>query len=143
MSFGNTFENDLLLLIFNGTAIADIAENDTTSPATVFYLSLHTSSVADAGSQTTNEIAYTGYARVSVNRNSGGWTVASNVASNTAEVSWPACAGSSGTASHWALGTASSGTGKVLVHGSVTTPLAISTGITPRAAAGVLTTTLD
>lgn len=33
MSKGNTFANDFLKLIFNATAIADLAENDTTSPA--------------------------------------------------------------------------------------------------------------
>ena len=32
MSKGDTFENDWLKLIFNATAIADLAENDTSSP---------------------------------------------------------------------------------------------------------------
>jgi hypothetical protein len=143
MSFGDTFENDLLKLIFNATPIANIADNAASSPLTNFYLSLHTANPADSGSQTTSEIAYTGYARVAVLRTTGGWTVASNVASNAAIVNWPACTASSGTASYWVCGTASSGTGKILAHGSITTPLAISVGITPTAAIGALTTTLD
>lgn len=32
MSKGNTFETDLLALIFNGTAIANVADNAASSP---------------------------------------------------------------------------------------------------------------
>ena len=46
MSKGNTFENEILALIFNATAIADLAENDTTSPLTQLFVALHT---ADPG----------------------------------------------------------------------------------------------
>ncbi len=66
MSKGNTFENDLLLLIFNATAIANIADNASASPLTNLYVSLHTGDPGEAGSQTTNECAYTSYARVAV-----------------------------------------------------------------------------
>lgn len=38
MSKSNVFETDLLELIFNGTTIADLAEDDTTSPATDLYV---------------------------------------------------------------------------------------------------------
>ena len=41
-----TFCNDILALILNTTAIANIAQNNTTSPDTNFYFSLHT---ADPG----------------------------------------------------------------------------------------------
>ena len=78
MSKGDTFENDLLRLIFNATAIGNIADNAATSPLTQLFVSLHTADVGEAGSQTTNEVAYTGYARVGVNRNTGGWTVTAN-----------------------------------------------------------------
>ena len=78
MSKGNTFENDLLKLIFNATAIADLAENDSSSPATTLTVALHTSDPDEAGDQTTNEISYTGYSRIAVNRNSGGWVVTNN-----------------------------------------------------------------
>ncbi len=91
MSKGNTFENDLIALIFNATAIADIAENDTTAPLTVLEVALHTADPGEAGSQTTSEATYTGYARVAVNRNAGGWTVAANAVSNTAAITFGAC----------------------------------------------------
>ena len=100
MSKSNAFETDFLELIFNATAIADLAEDDTTSPATSLYVSLHTSDPGEAGDQTTNETSYTNYARVAVARTSGGWTVSGNQVSNTAAVSFPTCGatGASGAA---------------------------------------------
>ena len=86
MSKGNTFEPDLLALIFNATAIANIADNAATSPLTNLYVSLHTADPGEAGSQTTSETAYTGYARVAVARTSGGWTVASGSVSPNANI---------------------------------------------------------
>lgn len=75
MSKGNTFEDDMLKLIFNASAIADLAENDASSPATTLTVALHTADPGEGGTQTTNETAYTGYARVAVARTTGGWTV--------------------------------------------------------------------
>jgi hypothetical protein len=48
MSKGNTFENDLLKLIFNATAIANLADNASSSPFTNLYVSLHTSDPGEA-----------------------------------------------------------------------------------------------
>ena len=42
MPKSSTFDNDLLKLIFNATAIANIADNAGSSPLTNLYLSLHT-----------------------------------------------------------------------------------------------------
>lgn len=138
MSKGNTFENDLLLLIFNGTAIADLAENDSTTPATNLYVSLHTSDPGETGDQTTNESAYTSYARVAVARTSGGWTVSGNTVTNTAAITFPEATGGSSTVTHFAVGTASSSTGKILYSGALSASLAVSTGIAPEFAAGEL-----
>lgn len=132
MSKGDTFENDLLKLIFQATAIGNIADNAAASPLTNLYVSLHTSSVADAGSQTTNEVAYTSYARVAVARSAGGWTVTANSVSPTATIGFPACTGGTATATHWAVGTASSGAGKILYHGAISPSIAITTGVTPQ-----------
>lgn len=132
MSKGNTFENDLLKLIFNATAIADIADNDATSPLTNLYVSLHTADPGEAGDQTTSEAAYTSYARVAVARTSGGWTVTNNSVSPTAAIDFPACTGSTATVTHFAVGTAVSGVGKVLYKGSVSPTISVSTGVTPR-----------
>ena len=77
MSKTNTFENDLLKLYFNGDAIADIAENDSSAPAANLYVSLWTSDPTETGAAGV-EAAYTGYARVAVARSALGWTVTGN-----------------------------------------------------------------
>lgn len=132
MSKGNTFENDLLKLIFQATAIANVADNASSSPLTNLYVSLHTGDVGEAGSQTTNECAYTSYARVAVARSGSGWTVTNNSVSPAATISFPAATGGTETATHWAVGTASSSTGKVLYKGTISPSIAISTGVTPQ-----------
>jgi hypothetical protein len=132
MSFGNTFENDLLKLIFQATAIADIADNDATSPATSLYVSLHTADPGEAGAQNTSECAYGSYARVAVARTSGGWTVTANSVSPAANIDFPAASSGTETATHFGIGTASSGAGKLLAKGTITPNIAISSGVTPR-----------
>lgn len=132
MSKGDTFENDWLKLIFQATAIANIADNAATSPLTNLYVSLHTADPADAGNQTTNETAYTSYARVAVARTSGGWTVTGNSVSPTANIDFPACTGGTATITHFGIGTASSSTGKLLYSGTVSPNISVSSGVTPR-----------
>lgn len=143
MSKGNTFENDFLALIFNATAISNIADNASSSPLTSLYVSLHTGDVGEGGNQTTSEATYTSYARVAVSRNSGGWTVSSNTVTNAAAITFPAATGGSNTITHFAVGTDSSGSGKVLYKGALTSSLAVSSGITPEFAAGDLDITED
>lgn len=132
MSKGDTFENDLMKLIFNGTAIANMADNAATSPLTNLYVSLHTADPGEAGSQTTSEATYTSYARVAVARTSGGWTVTANSVSPAATISFPACTGGTNTITHFAIGTASSGAGKILYSGTVSPNIAVTTGVTPQ-----------
>lgn len=131
-SIGNTFENDLQKLIFNATAIANIADNAAASPLTNLYASLHTGDPGEAGDQTTSEITYTSYARVAVARTSGGWTVTNNSVSPAATIGFPAGTGGSGTATHFAVGTASSAAGKLLFSGTVTPNIVTGNGITPQ-----------
>lgn len=132
MSKGNTFENDLLKLIFNATAIANIADDAASAPLGNLQVSLHTGDPGEAGDQTTNECAYTSYARVAVARTSGGWTVTNNSVSPVANIDFPAATGGTETATHFAVGTAASGAGKLLYSGTITPNIAISTGVTPR-----------
>lgn len=132
MSKGNTFENDLLLLIFNATAIANIADNAASSPLTNLYVSLHTGDPGEAGNQTTNECAYTSYARVAVARSGSGWTVTGNSVSPAANIDFPEATGGTETATHFGVGTAASGTGKLLYKGAISPNISISTGVTPR-----------
>lgn len=131
-SKGNTFENDLLKLIFNATAIANIADNAASSPLTNLQASLHTGDPGEGGDQTTSEITYTSYARVAVARTTGGWTVTNNSVSPVSAITFPAGTGGSGTATHFAVGTASSSTGKVLYKGTVTPNIVTGNGITPQ-----------
>lgn len=131
MSKGDTFENDLLKLIFQATAIANIADNAATSPLTNLYLGLHTADPGETGNQTTSEATYTSYARVAVARSAGGFTVTANSVSPASNVSFPAGTGGSGTVTHFSIGTASSSTGKVLYKGTVTPNIVTGNGITP------------
>jgi hypothetical protein len=132
MSAGNTFENDLQKLIFTATAIANIADNAASSPLTNLYVSLHTSDPGEAGDQTTNETSYTSYARVAVARSGSGWTVTNNSVSPAANIDFPAATGGTATITHFAVGTASSGAGKLLLSGTVTPNISVSSGVTPR-----------
>ena len=136
MSKSNTFETDILDLIFNATAIANVADNAASAPLTNLYLSLHTGDPGEAGNQETSECAYTSYARVAVARTSGGFTVSGNAATLAANVDFTEATGGSETATHFAVGTAASGTGKVLYSGTVTPNIVISTGVTPRLTTG-------
>lgn len=141
MSKGNTFENDFLKLTFNATAIANIADNAASSPITNLHVSLHTGDPGEAGSQTTSEATYTGYARVAVARSGSGWTVTNNSVTNAAAITFPQCTGGSNTITHFAVGTASSGAGKILYKGALTAQLAVSNLIIPEFAASTLTIT--
>lgn len=131
MAKGSTFDNDLLKLIFNATAIANIADNAGTSPLTNLYVSLHTADPGAGGNQATNEATYTGYARVAVARTSGGFTVSGASVSPAANVTFPAGTGGSGTATFFGIGTASSGAGKLLYSGAISPSIVTGNGITP------------
>jgi hypothetical protein len=143
MSKGNTFENDLLLLLFNNTNIADIGDatgvRGSTSAGSL-YLSLHTADPGETGAQNTNEIAYTSYARVAVARSSGGFTVSGNGVALAANQDFPAGTGGSGTATHFGIGTASSGAGKLLYKGAISPNIVCGNGVTPRLNAGTIVT---
>ncbi len=141
MAKSTTFSNDLALLIFNATAIANIADNAGSSPLTNLYISLHTSDPGIGGAQTTNETAYTNYARVAVGRSGSGWTVASGAAENAALIQFAQCGVTGATITHVAIGTASSGSGKVLYAGALSASLAVANLIQPQFSAGALVAT--
>lgn len=75
----DTFQNSLLALIFNNTAFTGIGDAGGllgSAAAGSLYVSLHTSDPGAGGNQTSNECAYTSYARVAVARTAGGWAIA-------------------------------------------------------------------
>ena len=134
--------NNILALIFNATTWNDIAENDTTSPATNLYLSLHTANPGVGGSQTTNETSYTNYVRVAVVRTTTGWEIpVAGATSNAALVQFAQCGATGATITHVAIGTAASGAGLVLYAGALNTSLAVANLIQPQFAANALTVT--
>jgi len=134
MSKGNTYENDLLKLLFNATAIANIADNAASSPLTNLAVALHTADPGEAGDQTTSEATYTSYARVNVARTSGGWTVTANSVSPVATISFPACTGGTNTITHFSVGATGGGATKIFYSGTVTPNMSVSTGVTPQLA---------
>lgn len=138
MSKSNTFENDLLLLLFNNTNIADIGDATGlrgSSTAGNLWLSLHTADPGEAGSAVTSETAYTGYARQSRARASGagGFTVTGNSVSPSDNVDFPECSASPGGAiTHWGIVNTSSGAGKLLYKGAITPNITMAVGTIPR-----------
>ena len=137
MSKSDTFENDLLKLIFNATAIANIADNAASSPLTNLYVALHTADPGESGTQSTSEISYTGYARVAVARTSSGWTITTNSVSPVADITFgQMTAGSGGTATYASVGVASSGATKILYSGALSPSQVVANGVTPIVKAG-------
>lgn len=146
MSKSNTFENDLLALIFNNTDIADIGDAgglQNSATAGSLYVALHTSDPGEAGTATTNETAYTDYARVAVARSGAGWTVSGNSATNAAQITFPQCGVTGATITHVSITTAASGASKILYSGALNSSLTVALNITPLFAASGLTVTED
>jgi hypothetical protein len=132
MSKGNTYENDILALLFNATPIANVADNAASSPLTNLSVALHTADPGETGSQTTSEVTYTSYSRVSVARTSGGWTVSSGSVSPVATIAFPAGTGGSGTVTHFSVGPTGGGATKIFYKGTVTPNIVTGNGITPQ-----------
>lgn len=146
MSKSNSWENGLLLLLFNNTNFANVGDATGlrgSSAAGSLYVGLHTADPGEAGDQTTNEITYTSYARVAVARSGAGFTVSGNAVQFAATVSFPAGTGGSGTATHWSLGTSASGAGVLLYKGAITPNIVCGSGVTPQLASGTNVVTED
>jgi hypothetical protein len=130
MSATNAFETSLLQHIFQNAAIAnigDVAGLPASAAAGSLFVSLHTADPGEAGSQTTSEVAYTGYARQAVARSGAGWAVSGNNASNAAAVSFGPCTAGTATVTHFGIGTASSGAGNLLFKGALTASITVTT----------------
>jgi len=135
MSKTNAWENGILELVFKNTNFANVGDATGlrgSSTAGSFYVSLHTSDPGEAGSQTTNECAYGSYARVAIARSGSGFTVTGNSVSPAATIGFPACTSGTETATHFGIGTDTSGAGTLLYKGTVTPNISISSGVTPQ-----------
>lgn len=130
--FSKTFATDLLKLIYQGTTITGLARDDT-SPLTSLYMALHTSDPGAAGTQSTSEVTYTGYARVAVPRDVSGFTVTDNVMNPTQTLEFGEMTGGANqTATHMTIGTAPSGGGKVLARFTLSPSIDLKNAVTPR-----------
>ncbi|MBN9444395.1 hypothetical protein [Bosea sp. (in: a-proteobacteria)] len=133
MSKSNAFENDWLKLIFNAVPIPGIADNASETPLASLYVSLHTDDPGEAGDQGTSEISYDEYARVAVSRSEAGWTVTGNSVSPVEHIEFAKMtAGVGGPATHWGIGIASTGAGKLLYSGPFDEEMPVIAGIVPR-----------
>lgn len=111
--FPNTIANDILKLYFNATAIANVADNAAASPLANLFAALHSAFPGYAGTQSTSEVAYTGYARATIARTTGGFTVATNGVKLVATASLGQCTAGSATAMFATIGEAVSGASKI------------------------------
>ena len=132
---GQSFDTGLLQAIFTATfsnaTVTSLFQN-AGSPLTSLYVALHSADPTATGSQTSNEVSYTSYARVAVARTTGGWTVGTATVSPAATISFPACTGGYATATYWSVGTASSGAGNLLYAGAISPSISITLGVTPQ-----------
>jgi hypothetical protein len=123
MSKSNTFENSLLLLLFNNTNIANIGDATGIRGSTVpgnLWLALHTADPGEAGSAVTNECAYTNYARVQIARSGAGFVVTASAVSPAANSDFPqAGAGANEVATHFSIVNTANGAGIILYKGII------------------------
>jgi len=136
MSKSKTFENELLQNIFNNLAMTGIGDANGIQPsatAGVLFLSLHTADPGEAGTQATNEISYTGYARQSVVRGPSGFTISGSTVTLAANLDFPEMTGGTGgTVTFFAVGKSVSGATNMLYSGNVTPTITVAIGVTPR-----------
>ena len=119
-------------LIFNGIAIAGLAQKNA-SPIYTLYVALHTADPTAGGYQNSNEISYTGYARVAIPRDGSGWTISGNSVAPFDLIAFPQSGGGvGGTATYWSIGVASSGAGTLLYTGPLSPTIVVSTSVTPE-----------
>jgi hypothetical protein len=78
---------------------------------------------------------------MAIARTAAGWTVSNTVATNTAQITFPACTSGNNGITYAAVGTAASGAGMVLYSGALSQPLQVSAGITPIISPGTLSVT--
>ncbi len=137
----NAYETALLKHIFQNLALALIGDAAGVLPSAAagsLYAGLHTAQPGEAADQDTNEVVYTGYARVAVARSAAGWAVAGSNVDNVAAVTFGECTVGSTNALWVIVGTDATGAGLAMYEGVLTTPLAITVGVIPTIPIGDL-----
>jgi len=129
MSKSNATETALLSYIFT-------AVNPSWHAATELDLHLHTADPGEAGNSTTSEATYGGYTLVTVDRAVTDWTVTGDTVTNDNLIQFPQCSSGSNSITH--LSVTPQGSTVILYVATLTSALAVSSGITPQIAAGDL-----
>lgn len=144
-SKADTWSTGLLNLLFVNTAFTGVGDGGGLLPSSTagsLYISLHTADPGTGGNQTTNETAYTGYARIAVARSASGWTVSGTSVSNFAAITFGICTAAPGSNITYAgIGTSLSGSGKLLYRALLSASIAMSIGVIPEFLAGNLSGT--
>jgi hypothetical protein len=151
MSATNSFENGLLQLIFNNTALevhsASGGSLQGSGNIGLFYFALFTSSPGEVGSIAA-EATYGGYIRVGQasqdtdQRTSVFYPVANGQVINGVDILFPECVSGSQTITHWALCSGASGA-NILIYGALSSPILIASQVQPRIPAGSMIISLD
>lgn len=130
MSASATFATDLLGLILNATPVSGMALNASVSPATTLYVTLHTSDPGTSNNQTANES--TDAHRVAILRNAvtPKWGISGGVATPVAQIVFPAEV-TGQTYTHFGVGLSASGSGQLLLSGTITPNIVSGIGDVP------------
>ncbi len=135
MSKSNTTEHDVLAAFLQGVSPGWMANPDV-------YIALHTDDPGEAGDQTTNEAAYTNYARQALTRASG-WTDGGSTFTNANLIQFPQCGATGATITHVSIGELASGAGQIFYSGALNSPLNVANLIQPQFAAASLSVSED
>ena len=135
MSKADTWENGVLLMLFNNTPftlVGDAGGLLASAVAGNLYVSLHDADPGEAGDQSTDEVDYTNYVRKAVARSGAGWVVTDNAVNPADPITFATGgSGTSPTATYFGIGSSSVGAGKLLYSGAITPGIICGEGITP------------
>lgn len=135
MSLGNQTETDILNQFLRGVAPGWAAQAN-------WYGALYVTDPGEAGTATTNEVAYTGYARVVIPK-AAGLSVSGNLAENTGLLQFPISTGGTGNATFFAIVDTASGAGQIILRAALQNPIPVTAGVQPQVAAGDFTASID
>lgn len=134
MSMSNATENDVLQMMLQGS-------DPSWRAGATQYLALFTADPGEAASLAA-EATYTGYARVALTKASA-WTDGGSTFTNANLVQFGACTAGSSDITHFAVVDTASGAVAMMVSGSLSATLSVSSGIQPQFAAGALSIAAD
>jgi hypothetical protein len=141
MPKGTVTCSNILALLYNATAWANIADNAAASPITQIKMRLATASYTGASTGASNETAYTNYVAQDVPRSVAGWTAPSGGATdNAAAVEFPQC-GVTGATITSACTSKGAGASDIFHYGDLNASIAVSNQIQPRFPIGAITIT--